>query len=213
MTSPSGWPDWTGETVTIVASGPSAKSADLSLVKGRAKVIAIKQCIDLCPWADMVYGCDAAWWLHRLKLPDYLGMKVCWKGNGLREIDDFLTVEIGINADPRVKYTDDLLIGEPGLVGGGGNSGFQAMNLAVNLGAPKIVLVGFDMNRRGGVHWYGRNNWSMANNPDESNFRRWMGAFERAAPVLKRMGVEVLNTSQHSSLQCFPKVSLKDAMH
>ena len=39
----------------------------------------------------------------------------------------------------------------------------------------------------GGVHWYGRNNWSMANNPDETNFRRWRENFDRAAPSFLEM--------------------------
>lgn len=91
------------------------------------------------------------------------------------------------------------------MVGSGGNSGFQALNLAVQFGARRILLVGFDMNDRGGVHWYGRNSWPMANNPDHNNFRRWIAAFEGAAPLLKSMGIEVVNLSPHSAIQCFPK--------
>lgn len=104
---------------------------------------------------------------------------------------------------------DDILTGEVGLVGSGGNSGFQALNLAVQFGALRIALVGFDMTDRSGVHWYGRNRWNRANNPDHSNFRRWITAFDRAAPDLKNMGVEVVNCSPHSALTCFPKVSVE----
>lgn len=99
---------------------------------------------------------------------------------------------------------------EVGKIGGGGNSGFQALNLAVQLGATRVLLIGFDMHDRGGVHWYGRNNWVGANNPTDSNFRRWIRALNIAAPVLANRGVEVVNASPFSDLQCFPKASIEE---
>lgn len=97
-------------------------------------------------------------------------------------------------------------------MGSGGNSGFQALNLAVQWGAAQILLIGFDMTDAGGAHWYGRNNWTGANNPDQNNFKRWIAAFESAAVTLKRMGVEVVNCSPHSALGCFPKMSIEAAL-
>jgi hypothetical protein len=99
-----------------------------------------------------------------------------------------------------------------GVIGGGGNSGFQALNLAVQFGARRIILIGFDMSDAGGVHWYGRNNWQMANNPNSSNFMRWTAAFDRAAPVLEQAGVEVVNAAPHSALRCFKRTSVADAL-
>jgi hypothetical protein len=60
--------------------GAVAKGQDLGRLKGRAKVVAIKESVDLCPWADMVYGCDPAWWRHRQGLPKFTGLKVAWSG-------------------------------------------------------------------------------------------------------------------------------------
>jgi hypothetical protein len=108
-------------------------------------------------------------------------------------------------------YSDDMVL-EPGTIGAGGNSGYQALNLAVQWGARKIILIGFDMTDRSGVHWYGRNRWIGANNPDQSNFKRWIAAFEKAAPVLRDMGVSVVNVSRDSALGCFPKMALDDAL-
>lgn len=98
---------------------------------------------------------------------------------------------------------------ERGVIGGGGNSGFQALNLALQFGARRVVLVGVDLV---GTHWYGRNNWHMAGNPDDGAFGRWAAAFEGAVPMLKAMGAEVLNASPRSALKCFPKVDLMDAL-
>lgn len=159
----------------------------------------------------MVYGCDAAWWKYRRGLPEYQGTKVTWAGNGLNEFPDIQKVEIGKNGTGG--YTDRMLFDRPGEeIGGGGNSGFQALNLAVQFGARRVLLVGYDMTDRSGVHWYGRNRWPMSNNPNESNFRRWLAAFEGAKPLLDARGVEVVNTSSISAMKTFRRRSIEDAL-
>ena len=156
----------------------------------------------------MVYGCDPAWWRHRQGLRDYTGLKVAWKGAQV-DFPDLLRVDI---ARAGSGFADKMLFDEVGKIGGGGNSGFQALNLAVQLGARRVLLIGFDMNDQGGPHWYGRNNWSGANNPDEMNFRRWRGALDGAAETLKTRGVEVVNTSPFSSLKAFRKASIAETL-
>jgi len=162
--------------------------------------------VDLCPWADVVYGCDAPWWRHRHGLPEFRGLKVTWAGNAY-EAPGLRRVEI---ARERAGYREDLLMEPAGTIGGGGNSGFQALNLALQWGARAILLVGFDMSDGAGVHWYGRNRWPMANNPDQTNFRRWIDAFGRSLPVLDAIKAKVFNASPHSALQCFPKVTIHE---
>lgn len=157
----------------------------------------------------MVYGCDGPWWRHRNGLPDFTGVKVCWSGNGLEGFHDIRRIEIA--PCKHNTYAEDLVM-TPGTIGAGGNSGFQGLNLAVQFGAKRILLVGFDMNGRGGLHWYGRNTWTSANNPTESAFRRWIAAFHKASAVLVGMGVEVVNTSQGSALRCFPSRSIEDML-
>lgn len=159
----------------------------------------------------MVYGCDAPWWRFRKGLPEFTGIKVTWAGNHLNEYPDIRTVEIG--KDKRGKYTEGMLFDRPGeVIGGGGNSGFQALNFAVQLGARRIILVGFDMTDSGGVHWYGRNTWKQANNPDISNFRRWSSAFDAARPALDEMGVQIVNASPITTMKAFPRRSIADAL-
>jgi len=47
------------------------------------------------------------------------------------------------------------------------------------------------MQDRSGVHWYGRNTWHGANNPNAQGFRRWIAAFDAA--VAAGQGVAVLD--------------------
>jgi hypothetical protein len=153
----------------------------------------------------VVYGCDAAWWVHRKGLPEFDGLKACYRDNGLAGFPDVRRIEIN-------KREDKLQTGQTGLTGNGGNSGFQALNLAIQFGARQILLIGFDMSLAGGVHWYGPNKWQNANNPNDSNFKRWIEAFEGSAALLKQMGVEVVNCSQTSAIRCFPQRSIEDAL-
>jgi len=171
-------------------------------------VIAIKENVELAPWADVVYGCDSAWWKAKNGLPSFGGLKVSWRGNSTQPPAPF----------PGIKFVDidanhDQLIFDPsGKLGAGGNSGFQAVNLAIQFGAKHILLVGFDMHDRSGAHWYGRNYWPQGNNPTEDNFRRWRRAFELAATKLRDRGIQVFNASNNSSLKCFEYRSIDDAL-
>lgn len=140
-------------------------------------------------------------------MPEFNGLKVAWRGGGL-EFPGLRFVDIP--KSPQGGFERGMLFDTVGTIGAGGNSGFQAINLAAQLGATRILLIGFDMtDRMGLLHWYGRNNWSQANNPDENRFKDWIGALLKAAPVLKARGVEVLDCSLQGALHCFPKVALE----
>lgn len=156
----------------------------------------------------MVYGCDPAWWKHRRGLPEHTGLRAAWAGAPI-DFPNILRVKIG---KAGAGFMDKMLFDEVGSVGGGGNSGFQALNLVTQLGAKRVLLIGFDMHDRGGVHWYGRNGWPQANNPDESNFRRWRAALDGSAEVLAAMGVEVVNAAPLSDLKAFPRRSVTDTL-
>jgi len=198
------WPDWRGDCAAIVAGGPSLKGFDLSPLKDRIHTIAIKVAIDLCPWAEVVYGCDAPWWVSRNGLPKYKGIKL-YHGIQANQYPNMRRVEIEIGSDT-------MLVDKPLKIGNGGCSGFQALNLAVQFGITDVILIGYDLHERGGVHWYGRNKWNQANNPMGSNYNRWRKGFETAKPSLTNLGVTVINASLGSELKCFPIKSLEDTM-
>ena len=51
------------------------------------------------------------------------------------------------------RLADDRLQTD-GTVGWGGNSGFQALNMVVNFGCKRIILVGFSLIGKAGLHWH-----------------------------------------------------------
>lgn len=205
------WQDWRDRAVAIVACGPSAKKVNVAALRARLPVIAIKEAVTLCPWADVVYGCDGPWWRHKNGLPSYKGLKVSFEKTLGTSFPDIKFVDIPKQTKVD-EYVNELLLDTPGVIGGGGNSGFQALNLALQFGASRLLLVAFDMNPSHQEHWYGRNNWMKANNPTAEHYRKWLFGFSRAAIKLKSMGVEIVNASPLSAMTCFPRATIEDTL-
>ena len=131
-------------------------------------------------------------------------------------------------ADPRIRWLRNGDEGEPGSRGRrgiclepdrlrtGANSGYQAVNLAVHLGARRIVLVGYDMKvgDDGAEHWFGQHR-NRAGRPvptAASTITRWAKGFESMVPQLSELGIEVLNAGPDSAIDCFERVSLEDCL-
>jgi len=98
-----------------------------------------------------------------------------------------------------------------GVLGAGGNSGFQAVNLAAQTGAARIALVGFDMTISAGVHWHGRHKPGL-NNPGHLVIDGWRRGLDAMAPKLAALGIEVVNCSAQSALKAYRHMSLEEAL-
>ena len=199
------WPDWKDECVAILASGGSAKKVGIEKLRDRIHVVTIKQTVELCKdWAEAVYGCDDPWWVAREGLPEFKGLKFSYGPVATTRFKNIHRVTIASG--------DDLMIEQPLVVGNGGNSGFQMLNLVAQFGVKGIILVGFDMNNVGGIHWYGRNTFNGMNNPAESNYQRWIQGFEAIKKKVKALDIDVVNVSPTSSLNAFRKSTIEDAL-
>lgn len=200
------FPDWRGETAILVASGPSAKDVSLVLAKGKARFLAINSSWKLCPWADALYACDWAWWNNNTGCPEFEGLKLSIDRRTCQDYPQW-----GVHKVTCDKGTDMLVLNKFNTIGWGGNSGFGALNLAVQFGATKIILVGYDMRVDFGSHWHGDHPAGM-HNPKSGNVVRWCRAVDGAAKQLKPVGVEVINCSPISALQNYPKMTLAEAL-
>lgn len=104
-----------------------------------------------------------------------------------------------------------LLFGQPGHIGWGGNSGFQALNLALQWGARRVALCGFDFTMTRGVHWHGRHPPGL-NNPNVMGLERWRITLDAQAPLLAKRGVEVIVATNHSALTEYARVPLMELL-
>lgn len=208
---PDWYPDWSGKTVVIVASGYSAPEVPLDLGIGRAKFVAINRSLGLCPWADIWYCCDYQWWDKYYNDPVFHAE--CGEFRGSIRV----CVDYRIRDKPwGVKYlhcdkTGDTLILDSGRVGWGGNSGFNCLNFVAQLEPAKIILVGFDMSKSWGAHWHPPHPQGLSN-PTNVNIERWRRVMEAASDTLKKAGLTVINCSPISSLKKYPKMTFEQAL-
>jgi hypothetical protein len=204
--TPDWWLDWQGETIAIIASGPSAKRAGVELLQGKVKVIAINESWRLVPWADVLYGCDGNWWKLHDGVKFFTGLKLSQDLEACKTYKDVKKITI---PNPRC---DELVFNQMGHVGAGGNSGFQCLNLAAQFGGKRILLVGYDMRVDLGEHWHQRHPMPLSNPHPFDNMPRWRKAIDGAAARLKAMGIAVVNCSSVSLLRAYPKMTIEEAL-
>lgn len=192
--------DWSDKPVVIVASGKSAQYENISDARQTHRVIVVNNSWQLAPWADAIYAHDFSWWKNNAGLPDFSGIKFCGNTHyGYRDGWNLMRIQ----TEPR---SSKILYEPPGRFGFGSNSGFWALNLAVQLKASRIILVGFDMH---GKHWHPDHAYR---NPKETSFPQWIKSFENSAPELLARGIDVINTSQKSALTCFRRETFQESI-
>lgn len=183
-------------TITCLGGGPSLTAEDVAACRGKVRVIAINDAYRLAPWADVLYGCDEKWWAWHRGVPSFTGPKFGLE-SGARKWGVTVLQKTGADGLER----------DPSGLRHGRNSGYQAINLAVHLGAQRILLLGYDMRLGTKAHWFGDH--PNGAKPPVATF---LPFFDRLAPELARLGVTVLNCSRTTALQAFPRMALADAL-
>lgn len=187
---------WPGETVFVLASGPSVNAIDLSLLKGR-RVVAVKSSWLMYPAADVLFFADGRWWKQpELRPKAFAGMVVT------------TAAEIG---DPSVlklrKVTPTALSSDPGSVALARTSTTGAINLAVHFGAARIVLLGVDgkLAADGRRHCHGLK-WPWTKGAEPRSFEDQAAEYRAIAPSARKLGVEIVNANPDSAINAFPKL-------
>jgi hypothetical protein len=172
--------------------------------RGKARVIAVKDAVRLAPWADVLYACgsDAGrWWpTYGPTLQDFAGLRftldpaaAAW-ATALKQ-----TGFSGLETDPHGLRT-------------GKNSGYQAINLAVHLGAARIVLLGYDLQQgpKGEQRWFGSHPWQTR--PWSELGHAMLPLFETLVEPLAKAGVTVINATRRTALACLPRAPIERAL-
>ena len=192
---------WPGGTVVCMASGPSLTKDDAEYCRGKADgVIVVNTTYQMAPWADALIASDVRWWGWHKGAKDFAGLKYATsravKWAGVQWIKN--TGRDGLELQPNgIRH--------------GLNSGYRAINLAVHFGAKRIILLGYDMKRGDGPdrleHWHGDHPIAS-----RSAYPIFCKHFLTLVEPLKAIGVEVLNCTPGSALDCFPKAQLRDVL-
>ncbi len=142
-------------TWAVLASGPSMSREVAESVRD-IPTVAVSNCYELAPWADVLVSNDRTWWVNNPKALDFDGERYCG-----------LCIET-----PRgvTKF--------PGAISGG-NSGLLALQVAVSKGAKRILLFGIDLC---GSHYFG-DHPAPLKNPSQKRFEVFQKQFEFYKPA------------------------------
>lgn len=173
-------------TFICIASGPSLVRADcLVALHSGHPIIAVNSSWEMVPECAHIFAADLAWWSQ-------------------------YSAEI---SSPAQRWTSSALAARRFNLNhfypekkGSFNSGQQAIELAAQLGAAKILLLGYDCCVSNGTHWHG-DHPQMMKNPDAASVLRWREEFQSLANCIK--GVEVINCSRRTTLTSFTKSTLE----
>jgi hypothetical protein len=193
-------PEWAGETAFIVAGGTSVLGQDLSRLRGR-RVIVVNSSYEAVPFADFLFFGDASWWethYRREALAVFAGRVVTVSVRAVGERLLRLRRRVpppGLSLDP------SCVVSERTSLQG-------AINLAVHLGAKRIVLLGADMCRARDGRSHHHSPHPRPNKPGNRTWDIQMTQLRLIAAPLRTLGIEVINTSPISRIDWWPRAEL-----
>jgi hypothetical protein len=191
-------------TLVCLGSGPSLTAADLQTVHAACRTdgrhirsLAINTTYKSAPWADVLYAPDLKWWSWHPDAVQFQGFKFAL---GPRHAPGVTGLEWtgreGIEDDPHAVRT-------------GGHSGYAAINLAMHLGARRIVLLGYDLDQSADGHHHHHDE-----HPDESHprYEHRRAVYATCLEPLAKKGIAILNASRHTTIEAIPRATLAEAL-
>jgi hypothetical protein len=195
--------NWAGDTVLVLASGPSLREfiRTGSILHGKLRTIAVNSTIFAAPAADVAFGVDFMWWKthHRQVARDSRAQP--WT------TDKSAAERFGLH-HVRPVHESGL---HPTRVATNGNSGAAAISFAALTGAKRILLLGFDMKLgpQGERHWHPDH---PAPCTQAQPFEDWLYKFDAIAREAERQGIEIVNCTPDSAITSFPSVPLEEVL-
>ncbi len=188
---------WEGEVAYVVASGPSLRGFDYGRIDG-LNVVAVNLQHRSVPFAPVCYFSDRrCWQWYKASFIEHPGLKITCQSLAKVDHPDVLNVRSsgrrGLEDDPR-KIKD------------GNCSAYGAMHVAYHLGAAKIVVLGLDLREGQDGRHHAHDEHPVQFKP--IGLEKMAIYFPTLAAKLRSKGVEVVNASPTSRLDCFPKLPI-----
>ena len=173
------------KTAVCVASGPSLTAEDCDRAATVADwMIACNESWRVATWAHAIYAGDFRWWeIHHHEVPSRLERWTCSATAAHR-------YRLNFHHAPQKVY----------------NSGQRAIQLCIEKGYERIILLGYDCSVKNGTHWHGDH--PKNKNPDQQAVDRWQDHFAS----IDVGGVDVINCSRETELRAFRRMTLENAI-
>jgi hypothetical protein len=205
---------WDGADVWIIGGGPSLRNFDPRILDG-CNVVATNEAFEMFPEADALVFADVGWWQRRHEaVLDKFGVN---GGLGLIIGRGPYRQVYRQQGALCIAFKSGLDWSEDRRMLGGNNSGLIAINAAWLMGAKRCYLLGFD-NKSLQVGKEMRTNYhakypKVNGTRFQARYREQFGpAFARAAKEMERCGLEVVNCTPDSALECFPKRRMEECL-
>lgn len=151
--------------------------------------IAVNSTWKLAPWCDVLFAGDMRWWKsygHEVDIP-------------AMRISNSKTAGTKYGAAPMRRSEAS---------NGSHNSGMLAIEWAIQKGATKVYLLGFDCSIENGTHHHGDH--MKTPNPTEGRCHSWQKQFKRLAKHYPK--AQIFNCSRETELMAFPLASLESVL-
>lgn len=203
------------ETAVCIASGPSLSDEHIEFVRrakaeGRCRIFVCNNNYLKVPEADVLFFCDKTFWVWHCLNPEFQA----FRGQKITMSNEIGDPEIAVM---RLSFMEGLSFYQDALCTGG-NSGYMQINLAFLYGCTRVLLLGYEMQpkivtRDNGeiykkTHWFGEHPQAT----DPAFYQSCVPYFDSMVPLLSKHGLEVINCSEPSAIQCFPKMSIYEAL-
>lgn len=201
-------PWFKGETVFVLASGPSLTQAICDKIKGR-RAIVVNVSFRLAPWADVWFFTDSSIYeRYRDEVKAWPGEIVTMSRTAKRELNKQVKRLRG-EGDPSLPIVGFPPQGHHSILQGR-SSGHSAVSLAIACGAACVALVGFDMRFVDGREHH----HAEYSGPRDLDLyaREFVPAFAGWNAAAKRAGVEIVNCTPGSAVTEFPFSDLDEVL-
>lgn len=197
-----------GRDVFIIGGGPSFNLINKDLLKDKL-VICINSAYQQFPDATMLYWCDDSWACNHYE--NLMKHSCQLRFTSRHTADGFIIKDLFTNGNAAViKRTGDFGLDCNVDHVRGNNSGAQVINLLANMKVNRMILLGYDMNMKTGKsHWHDGHGLAMIPHIYSDMF---IPSVQSMSAGLKSLGIDVVNCSEGSALDCFRKQNFNDFM-
>lgn len=207
-----------GKVVYVLGGGPSLKDFDFSFLRNKTVLGAndsylLNQVYD-APIVNYIMFGDHAWFTrhHGKDTVEKQGKKyqgvIHFEGLLFSNASLFIEHPKVTMLKRKVKYFGD----DPRFTGWFYSTGASAVHLACQMGASKVVLLGFDMKPTGNKshNYYVNLKTPFVEDKTIQRHKRGMGLLQKTKLGSPYSSIPILNAGPDSSLTCFPKTDLSE---
>lgn len=191
------------KNIIILGSGPSLSKGDVQLCEESGlPIMGVNNTYQFTDQMVYHYAADTRWWQRHYAYVSEAAEKYSIRSSG-RDEGHFAIYQMN-------RGHGECFSAEWPVLCTGKNSGFQAINLAYLLGYNRVTLLGYDMQiTNGQIHCHPDH---PHHNPTDETMQEWRRIFDKIAPRMSEMGLEVLNATRQTGLECFPLVTLEGSL-